>query len=249
MRHKYGLIKSKVDHRDFKFIRSSNIQLPLPPIFDLRPVLPQVYDQGDIGSCTCNATAAAYEYQNDRQQEGDFMPSRLFLYANVRLLEGTPLAEDSGAQIRDVFKCLNIQGVCAETIWPYLDFTAIPSAEAYQEALLHEAIKYESISQDINDLKMAIMIGPVVIGISVYDSFESDEVASSGIIPIPNTGSENLLGGHAVCLCGWDDSKNCFILRNSWGTSWGINGYAYIPYDYILDDNLTSDLWLIQQVE
>ena len=80
---------------------------------------------------------------------------------------------------------------------------------------------------------------PVVIGIDVYESFESDEVAKTGIVPIPGK-KEQLLGGHAVCVVGYDDSKNWLIVRNSWGTSWGNKGYFYLPYKY---HDLLGDMW------
>jgi C1A family cysteine protease len=59
---------------------------------------------------------------------------------------------------------------------------------------------------------------------------------------MPNTTKEQLLGGHAILLIGYDDKTKVFKFQNSWGVGWGDKGYGYIPYDYVLDNNLAFDL-------
>jgi C1A family cysteine protease len=89
---------------------------------------------------------------------------------------------------------------------------------------------------------------PIVVGIQVYESFESLEVAKTGQVPMPSSiphKNDKCLGGHAVCIVGYDDAHASFIMRNSWGASWGDKGYFYLPYAYILDQTLTSDLWVL----
>jgi C1A family cysteine protease len=86
---------------------------------------------------------------------------------------------------------------------------------------------------------------PFIFGFTVYDSFESDAVAKTGIVPMPSK-TELVLGGHAVMAVGYDDSKKWFIVRNSWGEDWGDKGYFYIPYDYLTNKNLASDFWTIK---
>jgi len=88
---------------------------------------------------------------------------------------------------------------------------------------------------------------PIVLGISVYESFESQQVAKSGVVPMP-ANSEKLLGGHAILAVGYNDAEQRFVMRNSWGTSWGMQGYFTIPYAYLTDSNLCDDLWMIQMV-
>ena len=89
---------------------------------------------------------------------------------------------------------------------------------------------------------------PFIFGFSVYESFESDAVAATGIVPMPGK-TETCLGGHAVMAVGYDDSKQWIIVRNSWGPDWGDKGYFYLPYAYITNNNLADDFWTIRLVK
>ena len=89
---------------------------------------------------------------------------------------------------------------------------------------------------------------PFVFGFTVLSSFETQEVADTGVMPMPADGDKQL-GGHAVCCVGYDDDKQCFVVRNSWGSSWGDGGYFYMPYKYMTDSGLASDFWTIRWVE
>ena len=89
---------------------------------------------------------------------------------------------------------------------------------------------------------------PFVVGIAVYSSFQTRSVEKTGIVPMPSK-KDYLLGGHAVVCVGYDEKKKIWIMRNSWGTSWGDKGYFYLPYNYLIDDTLSSDLWIIKQME
>ena len=107
------------------------------------------------------------------------------------------------------------------------------------------AVKYQAVTQSLYDMKSTLAGGyPFVIGISVYESFESDEVAKTGIVPMPGQ-DEGMMGGHGLAVAGYDDSKQTFIVRNSWGVNWGLSGYCYIPYAYLTNPNLSSDFWVI----
>ena len=208
---------------------------------DLRPKLPPVYDQGQLGSCTANALVAAFQYEKP-----SFMGSRLFLYYNERLLMGS-VHYDSGATLADGIKCLKTYGVCAEKEWPYVisAFTKKPPAQCYKNALLNRAVTVTNIIQTGAGMRASINAGfPFVVGFMVYASFESPQVNATGIIPMPSP-RERMLGGHAVLICGYNDKKQWWIARNSWGTSWGDKGYFYLPYAYLLNRNLASDLWNI----
>ena len=256
---RYGWKPDLPDHRDFLFAPSPATAAALPTKVDLRPKCPPVYDQGQLGSCTANAIAGAIEFDQIKQGLTEFTPSRLFIYYNERILESTPPSVDSGAQIRDGIKSVASQGVCKEKSWPYSDqnkapnpcptctYAKKPSAACYKEAKLHTIKVYQRLnSAVINVLKGCLAGGyPFVFGFTVYQSFESQQVANTGIVPMPGP-QEKVVGGHAVVAVGYDDSTRQFIVRNSWSATWGLKGYCMMPYGYLTDTNLADDFWTIQ---
>jgi C1A family cysteine protease len=247
----YGWVPDLPDHRDHIYAAPIAAAIPLPPIVDLRSGCPPVYDQGQLGSCTANAIGAALQFNQMKQGFADvFAPSRLFIYYNERVIEGTVKA-DAGAMIRDGMKSVAKQGAPHEALWPYVisKFSTKPSAAAYKDAAKHPAVLYQRVIQDLAQLKGCLAAGfPIVFGFSVYDSFESSAVAKSGNAPMPNP-TEKLLGGHAVLAVGYDDTNKWFVVRNSWGTGWGMKGYFTLPYDYLTDPNLADDFWTVKAVQ
>jgi C1A family cysteine protease len=250
LRHGYGWAPDLPDHRDFLYSANLALLTTLPAKADLRPQCPPIYDQGQLGSCTANSIGAAFEFDQMKQKEKSFMPSRLFIYYNERVIEGT-VSSDAGAQIRDGIKSINQQGVCPETDWPYVitKFAAKPPPKAFTDGAKNKAILYQRIARTLPQMKACIAGGyPWVFGFTVYESFESAQVAQTGIVPMPGS-NEQVLGGHAVLCVGYDDSQQRFIVRNSWGTSWGVQGYFLMPYAYLLDANLSDDFWTVRSVE
>ena len=218
---------------------------------DLRDQMPPVVDQGSIGSCTANAICSVVRFERKRQNlPNDVDLSRLFLYYNEReLLAPWAVNVDSGAIIRDGIKCVVQEGSIPETEWPYdvSQFTVKPSDQCYADALKDLVIKYCAVPQNKVNLRVALFQGfPIIFGFTVYESFLSPAVASTGIVPMPQD-SESVLGGHCVSIVGFDNKNNWFICRNSWGDGWGDKGYFYMPYDYITNPNLCSDFWIIQK--
>lgn len=251
MNRKYGWKKQLPDSRDYKL--ATRIQTPaveLPVRFHLYANQAPIYDQGQLGSCTANAAAGCYEYQRNIQKLGDWMPSRLFIYYNERVLEGTT-GTDAGADLRDGFKTMNQLGCAMESSWPYSAgaFAAKPPTYAYSEALQNKIAVYAAVAQTPQDIKTAIVARhPIAFGFNVYDSFESNTVAATGVVPMPDTANEQLLGGHAVVIVGYDDHYQAYMVRNSWGESWGDSGYCFMPYDYIHNPALCSDFWVIDSI-
>ena len=247
---RYGWIADLPDRRDHLFATMPEVLASLPPSVDLRSQCPQVYDQGQLGSCTANAIAAAMQFDEMKQQFPIiFQPSRLFIYYNEREIEGT-VNSDSGAQIRDGIKSVAKLGDCPEEMWPYdiSQFTQKPPKVCYVKARMYKAVSYQRLVQDLNQLKGCLASGyPFVCGITVYQSFESQQVAQTGHASLP-TADEQAIGGHAILVVGYDDANQWFIIRNSWGDGWGMQGYFTIPYAYLLDSNLASDFWTIRVI-
>jgi C1A family cysteine protease len=245
-----GWVPDLPDQRDNLYAAPPHIIVKLPVLVDLRSNCPPVYDQGQLGSCTANAIGAAIEFELDKQKEKDFIPSRLFIYYNERAMENT-ISSDSGAQIRDGIKSVNHQGVCDEKKWPYTisAFTKKPNAASYKDALKNTVTSYHRITNDLSQMKGCLADGyPFVFGFSVYESFMSAAVATSGHASLPKK-TEKHEGGHAVMAVGYDDAKQWFIIRNSWGTGWGMHGYFTLPYAYLTNDNLADDFWTIRLVK
>jgi C1A family cysteine protease len=233
------------DARDHLFAAAPHVLTALPASVDLRPNCPPVYDQGQIGSCTGNAIAGAIEFDLMREKLPDVEPSRLFIYYNERVIENTT-ASDAGAQIRDGIKSVASTGYCSEADWPYTEpFDTQPSSHAYADAAQHKITSYQRIVSDLNQMKGCLAAGfPFVFGFTVYQSFESSEVSTSGECAMPQPG-ESVIGGHAVVAVGYDEADQRFIVRNSWGTGWGLAGYFTMPYAYLAQSSLASDFWTI----
>jgi C1A family cysteine protease len=247
----YGWLPDLPDGRDLLYGAPVEAVAKLPKRVDMRKKFPPVYDQGQLGSCTANAIGAALEFDQMKQKEKAFTPSRLFIYYNERAMEGT-VHSDSGAQIRDGIKTVAKHGACRENpTWPYKigKFDAKPPKPAYAEGKRHQAIRYLRLNQALSQLKGCLASGyPFVFGFAVYESFESSRVAKTGHAPIPKA-NEALLGGHAVTAVGYDEAKQWFIVRNSWGKGWGMGGYFTLPYPYLLQPSLSQDFWTIRRVE
>lgn len=248
--HRFGWQPDVPDHRDHLYAAPVIYLTKLPAKADLRKHCPPVYDQGQLGSCTANAIGAAIQFERRKQKlKPDFVPSRLFIYYNERAMENS-IASDAGAQIRDGIKSVAKLGDCPEKEWPYVitKFTDKPTATCYKDALKYQAVQYQRVPQILNQMKGCLASGyPFVFGFSVYASFESAQVAQTGIANMPAS-SEKLLGGHAVLAVGYDDATQRFIVRNSWSKGWGMQGYFTLPYAYLADANLSADLWTIRLV-
>lgn len=246
----YGWRRDTPDMRDF--LRAVAPPETLPADSSLRAGMPPVYDQGQLGSCTACSIGALLEFDERRQLEpGAAGPSRLFIYYNERMMEGT-VSEDAGAELRDGIKSVAQVGAPPETLWPYNieRFADRPPAAAYTEARKHQAVRYARVAQAALALQTVIASGfGITFGFTVYTSFERD-VHADGIVPMPQP-DEHVLGGHAVVAMGYKpiDGQLYFECRNSWGGDWGDDGYFWMPSAYVTSTSLAGDFWTIERVE
>jgi C1A family cysteine protease len=249
-KHIYGWKKDKVDPRDLHHNFTISLLHSSIKHLDMRNMCPTVYDQEKLGSCTANAIGGAYEFDQIKQQdESPFTPSRLFIYYNERAYKGKT-NKDSGASIRYGIKSVSKIGVCPEALWEYdiTKFTEKPPEKCYADAKWHHVVKYKRVIQTLKQLKQCLLEGfPFIFGFIVYESFESYEVTKTGIMPIPEE-DEQILGGHAVMACGFSDEKEAVLVRNSWGKNWGISGYFWMPYGFIINPEYCADFWTILRV-
>lgn len=256
----YGWVRDLPDHRDLVYSAPVKHLKALPPKVDLSTsrAMPPVYDQGALGSCTGNAIAGAVQFTRRKEaKKPDFVPSRLFIYWNERKMEGS-IDSDAGAQIRDGMKVVAKLGVCPSRTkgpndhdWPYdvARFAEQPPKACFTFALENQITSYQRLPQTLSQMKGCLAEGyPFVFGFTVYEGFESEEVARTGEADLPGP-REKAIGGHAVLAVGYDDATHRFVVRNSWGAGWGRKGYFTMPYAYVTDPQLAADLWTVRQTE
>lgn len=245
----FGWLPDLPDQRDFLYAAPAPFQGDIPSKVDLRAQCPEVYDQGALGSCTANAIGGAIEFDQLKQKLPPFIPSRLFIYYNERVIEGT-VSQDAGAQIRDGIKSVAKLGAPPESDWTYdiQQFAVKPSKKAYVDAAKHLVVTYQRLVQEVNTMHGCLASGyPFVFGFTCYESLESPEVAKTGVLPMPHA-TDKPIGGHAVVCVGYDDDQRVFFVRNSWSATWGQSGYFTMPYAYLTSTRLASDLWTIRSV-
>ena len=241
-----------------------------PASVDLRPWCSPIENQGQLGSCTANAAAGVIEYF-ERRSSGKFLDaSRLFIYKATRNMLG--VTGDTGAWLRNTMAALVSCGAAPERYWPYTDqspdFDVEPSPFVYAVANDYKAVKYfchdpwntvPNLQASLKSVKDYLVMGiPSMFGFFGYPSFDSSN--QPGHIPFP-TAQELTPGplghpsfGHAIVAVGYDDQKQitnpvngvtktgAFLIRNSWGTTWGDKGYGWMPYEYLLK-GVALDFW------
>jgi C1A family cysteine protease len=239
MERKLNYKFQKHDARDYKYSLSKKTVL-LPNSFSLNNKVKTILNQGDLGSCVSNSFAQVINMSTN-----SIWISRLMHYYCGRAIEGTSSLDDSGLDIRQAASIIAKYGACLESVWPYniYNFYKLPSLAAFQKSKLFKSYKYSFVNQDINSLTTCLYNtkNPIIFGIMVYSSFLTNSVASTGMVPMPDTTNETLEGGHCIIMIGYDNTKQLFTCVNSWGNGWGNKGLFYLPYAYVTNPNLAAD--------
>lgn len=246
---KYGWKPSLPDPRD---ILADTSKLGILDEVDPRDeYMTPIYDQLKLGSCTAQAVAAAIDADRIVNGEPPLYPSRLWIYALERIVEGGSLAFDSGAYGRDGFKVAKKYGVVPEKLWPYSDKIELWSKNPEHSLIWKERRPidrpYKSVPRLFTSMKQVLSNKQTIaFGFSVFESFESSLMARTGIMSRPNIAREKMLGGHEVLMVGYlKKYPEYALVRNSWNTHWGIKGYFLMPWSIILDPKLSNDFWTI----
>jgi C1A family cysteine protease len=220
--YKLNTLKSPEDKRDWKVSAIYPVKVVLPEILDYRSLMLPIRDQGTQGACAAMAGAAMKEWQEMMDVKMNEYMSPQFIY-NSR----ADLTQE-GMYMRDLMEILKQKGDCVESMFPY-GSEGLPSIREYMNASLYKISNYASVDT-IDDLKISLFLnGPGIITVPVYNFSERIW------FQYPD---EKFLGGHAMCIVGY--LKDGFIIRNSWGTGWGLDGYSIMSYE---DFGLQWEIW------
>ena len=201
-----------------------------------------MFDQGQLGSCVWNAVAGMIA----DNQPSDELLSRLWGYWKTRVYERTT-HEDAGCTARGALKTLAKSGCAPESDWPYDVAKAFvqPNRKSYVDAKHQVVDSYERIPPGLDAMLDALAMGKdFIIGLALFGSFDSDQVARDGMVPMPSHGE----GGpyyHEVRCVGYHSRGRVLICRNSWGNQWGDDGDFYLPFDYANSPDLVIDVWTV----
>lgn len=251
----WGWKPDKPDERDFRFATIRTIDLTkAPKKIDLRTHMTPVEDQGWTSSCVANASVGSLEYLYSkrlgkrwscfRKDPRDY--SRMFVYWYARKLDGFE-QEDGGCYIRTAMKAMQKFGVCQEKYWEFKPKNIFrpPNDEAQDRANRRKVVNYYRITSVDETICALAEQRPVIFGALLYESFMDPN--NNGIIPLPDVANEKFIGGHAMLAVGYDLDQAYFIIRNSWGTDWGLKGYCKMPFDYFKPiGHQVSDCWVIK---
>ncbi len=241
-----GYHPDHIDHRDqyYAFTPTHSTET-LPDHVDHSNIINWVYDQGLENSCVGQSSTSLVRVLRLMSGLGTYIPSRNFTYWNARYLDQPPNTNsDNGAQLRNGLISLANYGYIPETMWGYNKATLFnqPPQECYNTAIQNKLSSYNSINQVSLDIRSCLASKPFVVGIAVYPSMLTEDVAHNGLVPLPGS-KEKPQGGHAILIMGYDAPSHLYKFLNSWGMNWGDKGYGYLPFDFLESQYLAQDLW------
>jgi hypothetical protein len=253
-----GRKPDKEDIRDKLYAAVHAAPVTIPASVDLRSKLPPCFDQGQTSSCGANAGSGLMCFFNPS------IPafSRLQIYYGVRVVEGD-VSQDGGVETRDVLGELQVTGAAPEALWPFntQQMFVQPPQDVYKAAEQYTVSSYSRLVSEDDYLNCLAAGFPFILGFTVFESLDSDSVAKTGVLPLPYSG-ENQLGGHDVLVVGYDTnflnnpdflksglnpsqvSNRALLIRNSWGTDWGVkSGHFWMPLEFAADPTNGGDAW------
>ena len=223
---KFGVIDSPIDVRDYK-LAVDKAQV-FPDTFELPMV--RIKSQGAVGSCVAHSLSEVVEYYNKKQLNKSTEQSIVYIYGNRR----NSVHKGDGMITRDALANMLKYGDVDKTKCPgnYEVPEAINRFEAVADSLMEVGCKSRfSAYYKLNtaaEIKAALMNhGPVVMTITWYDDME----VIDGVL---TTEKKNKSGGHCMVIYGWNEKG--WLVQNSWGKNWGVNGTCIIPYDLQLKE-------------
>lgn len=212
------------------------------------PTTVPVFDQGNLNSCVANSTAVSLMILAQVANGSFTTLSRLMVYWNARVpVQATN--KDAGTYVHLAFQSLSSLGVCPESTWQYVEseVNVEPPLEAYKQGNDNTINAFYEITsladQRVADIELAIRANhPVVFGTQVGSDVENYDGNPDTVFNPPTSS----LGGHALTAIGVrvnSAGKREFLIRNSWGEGWGLNGCVWFSADYMADLG-TSDLFV-----
>lgn len=238
--HSDLLDKKNTDHGELFSKYEPKPSSALPKSADLKRYFPPIKNQGKQGACSSFSLTSVFEYflNNETQIKDDM--SEAYVYYNAREIQGDT-SIDEGANLYNVIRGMADKGVCLEELCPYdpAVFDKRPSDDAYEDGKEHTVSTATDVPVTVEAVKSAINDGYPVVG--CFRIFNSLQDNTNGYIPLPTDEErrQEKESFHAMVICGYNDRHGHFIVRNSWGTDFGDNGYCYLPYSYLRDSDLT----------
>ncbi len=242
MTAKFYSLGCKKDPEDLRDIPMGLVlpAIPVPLSIDYTRRMTPVRDQGNEGTCVAFASVVGVkEYEDQKEYRKLVELSPRYVYSLCKKYDGIP--EEEGTYPRVAMKMLLKYGVCPEAFWPYQPHqTNDHKPGADKKAKIYRIKAYARLGT-LQEMKRSLLVnGPFLAGVRVYESWFTKRVAKTGLVPMPKKGEE-IAGGHAICIMGYDERKKLFKFKNSWSEKWADKGYGYLPYAYL--QKYCQDAW------
>jgi len=242
-----NLVPSRGTERDWGFehaVAASAIGAPaatLPASVDRRETWWNIGNQEATGSCVGWASTdgvARYHMVKAGKlpQSGRLSPRATWMASKETdefISRPETFIEDAGTSLKAAMDILRKYGAVPESLLPFhIETTMFLGDEDtfFATAAMRRIASYFNLHKNFHNWRTWLAShGPIMVGLNV-DATWDDATASHG--KLDTFKPDTVRGGHAVCVVGYTTDKR-FIIRNSWGASWGDHGFAYASEAYI----------------